>query len=98
MLINIKDLRQGDEILVGRNGNLKYLKVLRPPQIGKKVHWRTNQPLYKSVKCSVRKEEVQYQYGNRTYTKTEYVCTPEDHNTEIYQQLEGKDIWLVKRK
>jgi hypothetical protein len=98
MLIDIKDLKEGDEIIVGTNGNLKYLRVLRAPQIGKKLHWSTNQPLYKAVKCSTRREDTQHQYGTRTYTVTEYMCTPENHNINIYQQLEGKKIWLVKRK
>jgi len=98
MVVEIKDLREGDEILVSANSGLKYLRLLRDPQIGKKLHWRTQVPLYKTVKCSTRVEEVVYKYGTRSYTKRKFVCTPEDHNKHIYQNLEDRTIWLIKHK
>jgi len=98
MVVEIKDLREGDEILVSANSGLKYLRLLRDPQIGKRLHWYTKAPLYKTVKCSTRKDDIHYTSGTRTYTKRKFICTPEDHNIEIYQNLENRTIWLIKRK
>lgn len=103
MLIEIKDLIIGDEIIVSSNSQLKYLRVLRLPSISKVINRWGNSPLYKSVKCSARQEEVNYNYtgksGNtRSWKRKQYICTPEEHNIEIYQNLNWKSIWLIKRE
>ncbi len=102
MLIEVENLEIGDEILVGANSQMKYLKVLRKPATGKKIHWRTKQPLYKTVLCSTHKHEMSYTntYNNhtRTWTRNEFVCKAEDHNTNIYQNLNDRVIWLIKRE
>jgi hypothetical protein len=91
MVVEVKDLREGDEIIISAHSELKYLRVLRDPKLSKnRVHWKTNQPLYKAVKCSMRIDP------NLMYRRIE--CTPEEHNKTIYQDLEGRTIWLVKRK
>lgn len=95
MKINVQDLQEGDEILISSYSDLKYLKVLRAPQVGKGVHWKTKLPLYKSVKCSIRQEVFTDSPG---YSWKQYICTPEDHNGVIYKDLNYRTIWLVKRK
>ena len=57
MLTTIENLQIGDEILTSAGSNIRYLKILRLPQLSKtKVKWNTKAPLYKAVKCSTRKE------------------------------------------
>jgi len=91
MLVEIKDLREGDEIIISAYSDLKYLRLLRDPKISKtRKHWKTGQPLYKAVKCSMRIDP------NSRHKRIQ--CTPENHNKDIYQDLEGRVMWLVKRK
>jgi hypothetical protein len=102
MVIEVKDIKVGDEIIISSNGNLKYLKVLRPPMLNGKLHWRDKTPLYRSVYCSMRKDTKSYNHTwggiNKDYYYDVIVCTPEEHNKVIYQDLNSRTIWLVKRE
>ena len=72
--IEIKDLQEGDEIIVASGSNLKYLKVLKNPTLSNKKGWMKsvdnegyftwNQEAirYKSLLCSIRIEEVTYKF------------------------------------
>jgi predicted transcriptional regulator len=102
MLVEVKDLEIGDEIMISVNSHFRYLKVLKQPRISKKVHWRTKVPLYTAVKCSTRIEDVNYTYNthtgatiNRTYK--EYKFTDEDHNTIMNINLNNRGIFLIKK-
>lgn len=104
MLIELKDLRKGDEIIVSSNSRLKYLKILRNPVLGKRVGWQGGL-LYKSLMCSSRRDEVTYtfHYSNPKYTpktikRKEFQCTAEGHNIERYENLNYRTMWLVKRE
>jgi hypothetical protein len=102
-VIEIEDLQVGDEILISCQSHFKYLRVLRPLTMSKtKLHWTTQQPLYKSVKCSTKQEvvTVTHTWNGNPYTRThkEWKVTPEDHNTTLHVDLYGKQIWLVKRE
>lgn len=100
MEIELKDLQVGDEIIISSGSRLKYLKVLRPIRLNGKESYYNNIPLYKGVYCSARREEVELKLSNnptyRTWKKNVYICSPES-NLEMYQNLNGKTIWLVKR-
>lgn len=96
-LVKIQDIQAGDEIIIATNCGFKFLKVLITPRTGKKLHWHTKVPLYKSVKCSTRMEEKTYNWGAGAYKKKEYVPTFEDHNVNVYQALEHKDIMLIDK-
>ena len=100
-LVEIKDLEVGDEILISCQSYFKYLRILRKPALGTKTHWSNGNPLYKSVKCSTRREEKQITYHHRggTSTRTEKVWAfgPEDHNYEHYVNLGYRQIILVKK-
>ena len=104
-LIEIQDLQVGDEIMISCQSHFKYLKVLTPPTLSKiKKHWRSGNPMYSNFKCTTRQEEVlRYSYTDRNgnivnrMDKT-WIPTSEDHNIRISQDLNGRQIWLVKRE
>ena len=97
MVIEVKDLQVGDEILVGA-GCLKYIRILRPPkQHPTAVHWLTKDPMFKTVKYSTRRDEISYVWTGRTYTRKEFRCTPDEHNYQGYMNLNYKTLWLVNR-
>jgi len=104
MLVKVDQLKIGDEILIGAvgDGNLRWMRILKIPMIGKRTHWKTNQPLYKSTLCSVNIQEVQmsntYNGNIRTWTRKIYQFTGEGHNTDKYINLNEKHIWLIKRQ
>ena len=99
--IEVKDLEVGDEILISCQSYFKYLRVLRKPALSTKTHWNTGAPLYKSVKCSTRREEktITYHHRGNPFTRTEKVWAfgPEDHNYNQYVDLEYRQIILVKK-
>lgn len=103
-IIELEDLRVGDEILIACQSHMKYLKVLDQPRLSAtKKHWSTGQPLYKSVRCSTRQDVVATTYhtwNGAPYTRNhkEWKLTPEDHNIKISQDLSGRTIWLVRRE
>jgi hypothetical protein len=102
-LINIENLEIGDEVLIGLNSNLKYLKILEKPRLSKKrIHWRTKQLLYINVKCSSNETEIvtnwtDFRGNTRTYMTKQHNCTPENHNRVYKQDLNERLIWLIKR-
>jgi len=96
--VKIEDLEAGDEILVSCQGCFKYLILLRTPQTGKKLHWKTQGPLYKSVKCSTKVDSIVHTYSNgRKWTENKYMLTNKDHNKEVYIDLAYRQILLVKK-
>jgi hypothetical protein len=102
-LITIEDLEIGDEIMISCQAYFKYLKVLSKPMISKtKVHWNTKQPLYSNVRCSTRQDVVttNHTWGGKSYTRTQktWIVTPEGHNITVSQDLNHRQVWLVKRE
>jgi hypothetical protein len=104
-LIEVQDLQVGDEIMISCQSYFKYLKVLTPPTMSKtRTSWRTKQPLYANFRCTTRQEEVlKYSYTNAqgqviNRMDKEWIPTPEDHNLRVSQDLNGRQIWLVKRE
>jgi len=104
-LIKIEDLQIGDEIMISCQSYFKYLKVLSSPILSKtKVNWHTKAPLYTNFRCSTRQEEVvKYSYTDRNgnivnRTEKTWICTPEEHNVRLSQDLNERPIWLVKRE
>lgn len=110
MLIEVKDLEKGDEILVPLNGHLLYIKLLRKPVIrykkdstGARVivtsYYRDSlgETLYKAVKGSVNIEKKIWTLHGYTHNIFTPICSPEGHNTEKYFNLNHKQIWLVNR-
>jgi hypothetical protein len=112
MLIEIQDLRKGDEVLIGASGNLKYLRLLRNPRVAKprtgsmRGNWITQGQAvtqYGTVKCSYKQKTIsqQYVYANgtktHTYNRNIVECTPDGHNKECYVNFNDRPVWLVKR-
>ena len=104
MKIKVESLKIGDEILIPSNSNLKYLKVLKEPQLQKRLDWGGN-PYYKSIRCSVggvkhTKHYIGYNGIIIPYTNTNYELDTNvnNHTLKINVDLNHKDIWLVKRE
>ena len=93
-LVKVEDLKKGDEIIISCYSNLKYLKVLRDPQ--EKGKGYNNIPYYKSVKCSLKKETQQV--GNFSWRVTTFEDDVTKHNEVVYQDLNSRHIFLVKRE
>jgi hypothetical protein len=103
-LIEVQDLQVGDEIMISCQSYFKYLRVLTPPTMSKtKTNWQTKKPSYANFRCTTRQEEVlKYSYTNAqgqviNRMDKEWIPTPEDHNLRVSQDLNGRQIWLVKR-
>lgn len=105
MEITVDRLQEGDEVLIGLNGNLRYAKVLRTPKLAKTLN-RWGEIVYKTVLCSVNENKVNktktYLDGSGvtrsyTYTKVEQVLSPLDHNKKVYINMNDRKMWLVKR-
>ena len=92
--VKIEELEVGDEIILSCQGYFKYLRVLVKPHIGNKVHYYTKKPLYKSVKCSTRRDVTMLVNG---YERKEWIFSPEDHNHVQYIVLQGRKMILVKK-
>ena len=92
-LIKVSELEIGDEIIISSYSNLKYLKVIKLPKL-KTNNWGD---YYTNVKCSTRREIFKTFRGENVYiTKFEQDVT--QHNSVIYQDLNNRDILLVKRE
>ena len=102
MVIDVKDLREGDEIIVPMFSKLGYAKVERNPQVRTKLKsWQDpNITYYKNVRCKMHVDEKTYTrtYGQRTHTwkKKEIICD-DQFNVSKYLDLNHKTIWLIKR-
>lgn len=102
MLIDVKDLQVGDEIIVPINSKFAYAQVERQPMVRTKLKsWHDpNKTYYKSVKCKVHVEEKVYTstYGQRihTWTKKEFICDGQ-FNISKNIDLNYRSIWLIKR-
>ena len=96
-VVKLKDLNVGDNIIVSSNAQLKFLTVLKKPTIGKPKSWRPNDINWTNVKCSTKVVNIVTMYGNYAkHTKT-YVPTFEDHDVNIYANLNYKHILLIEK-
>jgi len=102
--VKIEELKAGDEVVISCQSYFKYLRILVDPTIGKKKHWNTGAPLFKSVKCSTRRETTQRTYANRisggvtSYDIHKWGFGPDDHNHTQYVDLYGRQILLVNEQ
>ena len=101
-IVEIQELEVGDEIIISCQSYFKYLRILRKPAVGKKSHWTTGVPLYKSVKCSTKRVTTQRNYTGAhgkivSYDVHKWGFGPDDHNYNHYVDLEGRQIILVKQ-
>lgn len=98
-IVKVEDLNVGDNIIVSSNTKLKFMTVLKKPVIGKPKSWRPNDVNWKSVKCSIKVKITVLTYGSGTYTRNlkEYVPTFEDHDVNMYVNLNYKNILLIEK-
>jgi hypothetical protein len=88
MLIDFKNIKIGDEILIPSNSNLKYLKVISITNKG-------------SLKCSLGKNKIPLPNYYHTYRKDKYIETDITKHNSIFYLKDDRgytDIWLVKRE
>ena len=92
-LIKVNELEIGDEIIISSYSKLKYLKVLKLPKL-KTNSWGD---YYTYVKCSIKQKHCVSKWGkNININIFEQDVT--QHNSVIYQDLNNRDILLVKRE
>ena len=92
-LIKVSELEIGDEIIISSYSNLKYLKVLKLPKV-KTNSWGN---YYTNVKCSIKQDHYVNKWGRqRSINIFEQDVT--EHNSIVYQNLNNRDILLVKRE
>lgn len=112
MLIKIEELEIGDEIIISGNSKLKYLKVLKKPVLGNRdlyesvyknnnFTWEVTGKKYKAVRCSIYEKQIPYKSRrgldaiHKSYKFEEDVTK---HNVKISIDLNGRDIYLIKRE
>ena len=92
-LIKVSELEIGDEIIISSYSNLKYLKVMKLPML-KSSNWGD---YYTNVKCSIKQKHCVSKWGkNININIFEQDVT--QHNSVIYQNLNNRDILLIKRE
>ena len=91
-LIKVGELEIGDEIIISSYSNLKYLKIIKLPKL-KTNSWRD---YYTNVKCSLSKKRMKN--GNFEWNVSIFEPDVTQHNSVIYQDLNNRDILLVKRE
>ena len=92
-LIKVSELEVGDEIIISSYSDLRYLKVLKLPKL-KTNNWGD---YYTNVKCSIKQEHrVSKLDKNININIFEQDVT--QHNSVIYQNLNNRDILLVKKE
>lgn len=92
-LIKVDELEIGDEIIISSYSNLKYLKVVKLPKL-KTSRWGD---YYTNVKCSIKQKHCVSKWGKNININI-FEQDVAQHNSIIYQNLNNKDILLVKRE
>lgn len=89
MLIDYRQLKVGDEVIISKNSNLKYIKILALPKAGTI-----------SYRCSCKKETIKAKtWRGQEYLKEvkEYPFDISKHNSHYSQDFRYRDVYLVKR-
>ena len=92
-LIKVDELEIGDEIIISSYSNLKYLKVIKLPKL-KTNNWGD---YYTNVKCSIKQKHCVSKWGKNININI-FEQDVAQHNSIIYQNLNNRDILLVKRE
>ena len=92
-LIKVSELEIGDEIIISSYSNLKYLKVIKLPKL-KTNNWGD---YYTNVKCSIKQKHCVSKWGKNININI-FEQDVAQHNSIIYQNLNNRDILLVKRE
>ena len=91
-LIKVSELEIGDEIIISSYSKLKYLKVVKLPNL-KTNNWGD---YYTNVKCSLSKKRMKN--GNFEWNVLIFEQDVTKHNSIVYQNLNNRHILLVKRE
>lgn len=93
MLIDVKDVQKGDELLLS-SGGLIYVKVLETPTLGNSYKTKTGLR-YSNVNCSTAIEEIKI---TSNWTRKDNLCSSDEHNKEIKIDMNYRKMWLIKRE
>ena len=103
--ITIEELRLGDEFLMASGSNIISLIALKEPKLSQKRKlWSDRSKFaYISLRCSHCVETYTNSYTDyngqvRTYTREKYGIDFENHNRIKNFDLDGKQLFLIKRK
>lgn len=94
MLIQVKDLQIGDEVLYSANSKFKYVKLLRTPTLRTIGH--NTGIVHKAVKVSIKNDRY-IGRGNRNYSRYKCESDVTQHNDTMYLDMNYNQMWLVKR-
>lgn len=86
LIKSLDEIRIGDEVIISANSYLKYLKILRLP---------TKQD---GTRFKVSLSRNQMGSGQWTWYTNNFEMDPTKHNAIMYQDLSGRDVFLVKRE
>ena len=92
-LIKVSELEIGDEIIISSYSKLKYLKVVKLPKL-KTSRWGD---YYTNVKCSIKQEHYITRLGKQINVNV-FEQDVTKHNSTVYQNLNNRHIFLVKRE
>lgn len=96
-MVEIKDLKEGDEIIVPFMSSFRRFKLLATPKMSKMSSSR-----YSAVRCSVEMDKTTTQWTDwkgriRTQVNRTYKFSPPDkHNTRISLNLNYRQILRIK--
>lgn len=97
MLINVSELRKGDNVMYASGRKFRRVKILKTPE--KRGSFVSEWNAYKSVLCSERVEQMTKKYNWGDYKWKEHLfAPPEEHNCKVYINFNMKDIWLLNRE
>ncbi len=102
MEITVDQIEIGDEILIGYQGNIRLVKVLRKPKLSKKPDWR-NRTVYSKTKCIMYYKQVTYTYNTsqgrtHTYIKEVSDLSKLNNNREILVDFNHRSLYLIHRE
>jgi hypothetical protein len=83
MIINVKDLKKGDTILIACQVDFKMLKLINDIKLDKNG-------FVKRVKCAIQNNRLNQKYSL-------YVCDS-NYNDTISMDLGCRKIWLISRE
>jgi hypothetical protein len=91
-MIKAHELQMGDEVIMSINSGLRYIRILSPVKLTGTSNY-LGDPRCKMLKCSFHQKKVNIDGWMGTFD----AHNPENHNVTKHFDLNGRDLWLVKR-
>jgi hypothetical protein len=91
-MIKVHELQIGDEVVMSVNSGLRYIRIETPVRLTGTTSYSGN-PRCRTMKCSFHQKRVDVNGWVGTFD----AYNPENHNVTKHLDLNGRDLWLVKR-